>query len=504
MTMGHLFISHSSRDSQLIDKLVDLLEIGVGVHGKDAIFASSVAGKDIPFGEVNDYVRGKLRNASLAIFILSPDFFQSPYCMAEMGAAWATDRPTFVLTAPPLDRGDVTAVFSGLQSERLADEQSLDKLAEAIEESDVPTTPPRKARWTKKRDDFIDWTSAHQPAARSAHRQRVEDSPEWRDRGHWSEAIVDGTIYIGTGYLGIDVKASITATIRQGRVLPTVYAYLTNNGYHNWVRLTEDKTYEYYKDAIELFTRQNTTIIDDIRSATGNCDDIDMISLGPGDGWKDVSLLNAFAQRVDIEDVYYYPFDVNSSMISHAMKTAGMQPSLKKRLRVKAILADFHSLPEFSQIYQFRKAPNVLSLAGNTLGNLSDDRAFLTTIHDRAMYEGDVLLLEVRNNQKGDTVPRTPAHKRFDFGPLELLGVEFVPEKVRYTPMEGYSVVPDTRTVVASYEDMEYGGEKFENVELSVIHEYDPAKLKETCEMIGFNFISQREHNTAAMLILQK
>ncbi len=499
--MAQIFVSHSSRDKLLIGKFVDLLETGLGVHGKGTIFASSIPGKDIEMGNVNSVVKEKLTGAELAIFILSHNFYESPYCMAEMGAAWATDKQTFILTAPSLTKKDVKAVFEGQQIEQLQVSRSLDKLADVIVGNGIEHDSPGMPRWNEKRDEFVGWlTSEYEDTATS----RVEDLPEWRDRGHWSASIADGTLYIGSsGYVNVNVKSKIHDTIEQDLVLPTVYAYMTNTGFHNWLRLAEDHSYRYYRDSLDLLSENDSVLAEKIKDVVDK-DEIDLISLGPGDGAKDVVMLRALAKQFRSSDLYYYPFDVNPSMISRAMKTAGDVRGLKK-IQVKAILADFGSLPQFSKIYQYRKAPNVLTLLGNTLGNLSDDRVFLEQIHSGAMSKGDLLLLEVRKSQESAANLRTEANKEFDFGPLELLGVPFEPKKLHYTsPKKRYSLVPNTSTILATYDEITYEGTKYEDVKLALIHEYDPDALKSTCEDIGFTVVSHDEHRSAAALLLQK
>jgi hypothetical protein len=503
--MAQIFISHSSRDEDLVNKFVDLLETGLGLHGSDAIFASSIPGRDIEMGDVNHNVKRELVDAKLAIFILSPNFYASQYCIAEMGAAWITDKKIFIFTVPPLDRGDVKAVFEGRQSEQLHSNESLDKLATVIGRNGIERDDPGPARWNKKRDEFIEWMDTEHGALAGASKPRIEDVQEWRDRGRWSASIVDSTLYIGSsGYVDVNVKGRIIVTIEHGLVLPTPYAYLTETGFHNWLRLTEDASYTYYRDSLDLIRGAGPTLAATIKE-TLRADKIDVISLGPGDGAKDTLMLQALSEHFDASDLHYYPFDVNPSMISRAMKTVAEIDRLQQ-IQVKAILADFDSLPQFSEIYEYRSAPNLLMLLGNTLGNLSNERTFLEEIHQSAMFEGDLLLVDVRRGGGQDSAYlRSKAHKEFDFGPLEMLRVPYDPDKLRYVAAEkGISTVPNTDTILATYEAMTYEGKEYRDVKLGQIHEYDPAAVRSTCEEIGFAVIRQDEQRLATSLLLQK
>lgn len=501
--MAQIFLSHSSHDAGLVDRFHDLLQTGFGIHGTDTIFISSVPGRDVGVGNVHEQVKKELVDAELAIFLVTQNFLESRYCWAEIGAAFASERKALFLTVPPSTRDDVKVMFEGYLVEQLPTKKGLNKLLGVVEELGIDRVNQGAERWEPKRDEFIKWLKDDYAAAATLDGQRVEELSEWRDRGHWSKSIVDGTLYVGHGYANLDVKEEIFRSIKRGHVLPTIYAYLTNAGYHNWLRLTSDPTYKYYEDSISLISEHAEDLGGLVREAVGR-DEIDLISLGPGDGKKDVALLKGLVKTAfKGSDLYYYPFDVNPSMISHAMtSTRGVRPSLKD-IQVKAILADFDSLPEFSGIYQYRDAPNVLSLLGNTLGNLPEDREFLEQqLYGQAMSPGDLLLLEVRRVSESSLL--TEANKEFDFGPLELLGIQFDADLLRYETTDRYRSVPNTRTTMAIYKQVSYEEEDFDDVKLALIREYDPAELEDVCEEIGFSVLSREKNRSAAYLLLQK
>jgi hypothetical protein len=503
--MAQIFISHSSRDAELVDKFHDLLQTGLGIHRTDTVFISSVPGRDVDIGNVHEHIKNELVSAELVIFILSSNFLDSRYCWAEVGAAFAAGRKTLFLAVPPHTRDDIKVMFEGHKVEQLATRGALNNLHRVINKLEIERTDQGPGRWEPKRDEFIEWFKSDYEALESPSQKRVEEDPKWRDRGHWSASIVDGTLYIGsTGYVNENVKTKIVDTIAQELVLPTVYAYLTNAGFHNWLRLTQDESYEYYADSRDLLRRKASKLADKIKEVL-DTDKLDLISLGPGDGAKDVVILRALTEKhFDASDLYYYPFDVNPSMISQAMNTTGGVRSLKK-IQVKAILAEFASLPQFSAIYQYRPAPNVLTLLGNTLGNLSNDRLFLEQIYGGAMSSGDLFLLEVRKAQESAATLRTEANKEFDFGPLEQIGIPFDPKKLHYTsPSKTYSLVSNTSTILATYESITYEKKKYEDVKLALIHEYEPQALEAACKDIGFKVVWQEENHSAAALLLQK
>jgi len=88
--MKKVFISHSSYDSFLAEKLVDFLVHGVGINS-ESIFCSAVPGNDIPIGvNFHDYILDQLKgdNNFVVIAIISNSYYNSKYCLYELGAAW--------------------------------------------------------------------------------------------------------------------------------------------------------------------------------------------------------------------------------------------------------------------------------------------------------------------------------------------------------------------------------------------------------------------------------
>jgi hypothetical protein len=83
-----VFISHASEDHLFVDALVDMLE-GIGLN-RNMLFCSSVAGYKIPLGQnIFDYLYALFQEHELfVIFVHTPNYYKSPVCLNEMGAAW--------------------------------------------------------------------------------------------------------------------------------------------------------------------------------------------------------------------------------------------------------------------------------------------------------------------------------------------------------------------------------------------------------------------------------
>jgi len=87
-----IFISHNKEHEKygfFIMKMFDLL----GVNIKDTFIFTSYAPTSVPHGQnIYDYLKSCFREDIYVIFLFSRHFYDSNVCIAETGAAWATNR----------------------------------------------------------------------------------------------------------------------------------------------------------------------------------------------------------------------------------------------------------------------------------------------------------------------------------------------------------------------------------------------------------------------------
>ncbi len=336
-------------------------------------------------------------------------------------------------------------------------------------------------------------------------------------RGEHFEGIIDATIYLHMDSLLGRVDHRLRELLNTGQPIPTYYAYLTHHGYLNWVRLTEDHRYTYYRSSVELCEANATEIASEIVRATGGSN-LDYVALGPGTGSKDRALISSLvATEAEGGPLLYYPYDINPAMIVHAIQTV-LAGDLESRVHVKGIIAPFDSLGLFSYVYKDRAGPNVLTLLGNTLGNMSDDNGFLETLFSNGMWPGDVLLLEVRCHVDREAV-RAPGigeelKKRFNFGPLEILGAAYEDHQdlITIRRERSRSVIPNTVTTVTRCEQVRCGEKTWHDVRLAYVHEYSEDDLDRVITGIGFTILrkfqrgvrSADQERVVLLYVLQK
>ncbi|HEY3295159.1 MAG TPA: toll/interleukin-1 receptor domain-containing protein [bacterium] len=149
-----IFISHSSKDKPLAQSLVKLLQLGLGV-GRERIFCSSLAGMDIPAGkDFKEHIKLKLGVAKTVIVMASENYFDSPFCLCELGATWALSNDLFPLLIPPLSYDDAKVVLRELQIEQINASNGLNKLKDRLV-NQLRLNTPDTTGWEDSRNDFL-------------------------------------------------------------------------------------------------------------------------------------------------------------------------------------------------------------------------------------------------------------------------------------------------------------------------------------------------------------
>lgn len=155
-----VFISHSSLDKEYVTYLVDFLE-DIGLN-QEQLFCSSVPGYGIPMdNDIYEYLKKQFKSHNLhVIFILSKNYYDSPACMNEMGAAWILQNKYTIILLPGYDFPEIKGAINPRQIGLKLDgditevKEKLGQLKEVlIQEFELSHIPD--VRWERKRDDFI-------------------------------------------------------------------------------------------------------------------------------------------------------------------------------------------------------------------------------------------------------------------------------------------------------------------------------------------------------------
>lgn len=149
--INKIFISHASKDAEVVEEIIELLE-AIGIESNQ-IFCTSFEGYGIELGEnFLDAIKNELSSDSMVLFVLSENFYASPVCMCEMGAAWVLSKEHIPLVIPPLSYSDIKGVLPLTQGMVLTDAMKLNSFKEKIEKTFNITNKLSFSTWERKRD----------------------------------------------------------------------------------------------------------------------------------------------------------------------------------------------------------------------------------------------------------------------------------------------------------------------------------------------------------------
>jgi hypothetical protein len=147
-----VFISHASRDVELVSALVDMLRVGVGLRDEEH-FCSNLPGTSVkPGQDFVERIRTELFGTVLAIEIVTPSYLESKFCLCELGGLWVTMKQNFPLLVAPCRHEDLTGVLGSVHAPYI--EEGLDDLAEAV--AAAVGRKPGLASWSKAKSQFVD------------------------------------------------------------------------------------------------------------------------------------------------------------------------------------------------------------------------------------------------------------------------------------------------------------------------------------------------------------
>jgi hypothetical protein len=147
------FISHAVADAPVVKAFVNLLESGVGVSPLD-IFCVSVKGQGIkPGTEFKSSIHKSLGDASTVVALISENYYNSAFCMCELGGVWLQSKDFIPILVPPVHFSDMKAVLQGVQALTIDSAGDLDQLRDELSER-LGIKPLSTPRWTERRDEF--------------------------------------------------------------------------------------------------------------------------------------------------------------------------------------------------------------------------------------------------------------------------------------------------------------------------------------------------------------
>ncbi len=127
-----IFVSHSSDDEELASVLVILLQTALPISGDD-IRCTTLPGLGLPTGSnILDALRADVREADVAIGLLTPSALSSIWVLFELGARWGLGQNILPLCAKGLTPQDLPAPLRSLVAADCRNREQLLKLLEDV------------------------------------------------------------------------------------------------------------------------------------------------------------------------------------------------------------------------------------------------------------------------------------------------------------------------------------------------------------------------------------
>ena len=148
-----IFISHSSLDSKIVEKIIDTRE-AIGVPSK-RIFCSSFEGYGVKLGaDFLEFIKNELNNQVLVIFVLSSNFYSSTVSICEMGATWVKTNQHIPILIPPFKYEDIKGVIPTTHGMKINEKEKYNSLKEVVEQF-LNLVPITFNVWERKRDKIL-------------------------------------------------------------------------------------------------------------------------------------------------------------------------------------------------------------------------------------------------------------------------------------------------------------------------------------------------------------
>ena len=158
-----IFISHSSRDKNLIEAFVEkILRLGIGISADD-IFCTSIETMGIKNGDdMRNHIRKNILGCDLALLMISRSYVGSSICLNEMGAVWNMPIPNVNVFVCPDSKipESIGWLYEVKKADMLCNKQALDRFYETV--TTAFDMERKVTEWGIQRDAFLNMDAKNQ------------------------------------------------------------------------------------------------------------------------------------------------------------------------------------------------------------------------------------------------------------------------------------------------------------------------------------------------------
>ena len=132
-TRRKIFISHSSKDKNIVENFIDkILRLGMGILSED-IFCTSIEGMDIRTGEdIRKHIKDNLKYCDYVFLMISQNYNKSVVCLNEMGAAWALEKQVKPFLLPKTTIENLGWIYNPNIASKIEERATLNSLYDEL------------------------------------------------------------------------------------------------------------------------------------------------------------------------------------------------------------------------------------------------------------------------------------------------------------------------------------------------------------------------------------
>ena len=121
-----LFVSHAHKDKEIAMALVDAIEAAMVPKARILCTSHDKPEYREPDNvDISQVLRDHLVQSSCVLAILTPNSLNSPWCLFELGGAWARAKRTYPLLAGGLSKEDLPAALKGNAASQLTEPEEI-------------------------------------------------------------------------------------------------------------------------------------------------------------------------------------------------------------------------------------------------------------------------------------------------------------------------------------------------------------------------------------------
>lgn len=150
-----IFISHSSKDKDIVTLFTEKIIIGGCGISEREVFCTSVEGLGIKTGhDFREHIKSTLLNCDFSFLLISSNYKKSEICLNEMGASWAIENlkvKPFIF--PNLNFHSIGTLYEVKQASYINDSYALDDIFEEL--TTEYSTLKSVSRWNKAKHEYL-------------------------------------------------------------------------------------------------------------------------------------------------------------------------------------------------------------------------------------------------------------------------------------------------------------------------------------------------------------